>query len=105
MEKNEKIIGNEILENIKRIGERAFKQSLDVCRKLADGEEVSDGELLDAFWTISMHLDLTNPLLPLASEMFDRYMRKIGMQKTPRGIDRAWFNDDEWSDVINIESA
>lgn len=103
MEQENKIIGNEIFERIKEIGRENFKSALEVCRKLAnDREEVSDGELLDALFTLSSRLDLANPLLPIASEIFQRYMLKIGMEKTPHGFDREWFHDDEdWSEVFS----
>lgn len=103
MEQEKNIIGNEIFERIKAIGRENFKSALEVCRKLADErEQVSDGELLDAFFTLYTRLDIANPLLPLASEMFHRYMLKIGMEKTPNGFDREWFHDDEnWSETLS----
>ena len=103
MDKENDIIGNEIFDSFKEIDREDFKSALDVCRKLADDrEEVSDGELLDTLFTLSSRLDIANPLLPIVSEIFQRYMLKIGMEKTPRGFDREWFHDDEdWSEVLS----
>jgi hypothetical protein len=103
MEQEKNIIGNEIFERIKEIGRKNFESALEVRRKLADDRSiVSDGELLDAFFTLYTRLDLANPLLPLASEIFQRYMLKIGMEKTPSGFDREWFHDNEdWSENLS----
>ena len=93
-------LGNELFERIKQIGRDKFKDAPAVNFRLATDEEVSDGELLDAFFTFTSNLDVASPVLPVATEIFERYMLKIEMQVTPKGIDREWFNEDEWSDEL-----
>jgi hypothetical protein len=88
------ILGNEIFERIREIGRKEFESALLTVQKLARREEVSDGELLDALHEFTVHLDMFNPLLPIASEVFERYMDKCGMAETPRGIKREWFEEE-----------
>lgn len=85
-----KLLGDEIFKRIKELGLRQFEDALSVARNV-DG--ATDGELLDALFTFTSHLDIANPLLPVASEVFKRFMDKAGLQRTPKGVEREWCDE------------
>lgn len=66
---DKKLLGDEIFQQIKTIGKRNFESALSVCRRLSEDEHVPDGDLIDALFTLSSHLDLANPLLPIHREI------------------------------------
>jgi len=81
-----KALGNEIFERLNRLSREEYEAAVAVVRRLARDEEVSDGELADAMFEMSNRLDIFNALLPLCSEMLERFMRHAGIEETPRGI-------------------
>ena len=84
----------EIIERLKTVQQNELRDALGVCRRLARHEEVEDGELLDAFFTLVARLDITSPILPIAVEILKRYMDEIGELETPAGVKREWLNGD-----------
>lgn len=80
------IIGNEVFERLNTLSREDYEAAVATVRKLARGEEVSDGELADALSDMSSRLDIANALLPLCTEMVERFMRHAGIKETPRGL-------------------
>lgn len=88
-----KTIGNEIFDRLAKLSREEYERAVATVRKLARDEEVTDGELIDAMFEMSNRLDIANALLPLCSEMLLRFMRLAGVEKTPRGLTVAMFEE------------
>lgn len=87
------ILANEIFTKIRELGRKQFEHALKVREKLATDEDVSDGELLDALFQFGSCIDIANPLGAIVHEIFERYMLKIEMEVTPRGIRKEWLQE------------
>lgn len=92
------LLADEVFASLRESNRKDYEHALAVLRRLANPasrETVSDGELVDALFEFVSRCDIANPIVPLSSHMLERVMFLAGIEETPRGLRRSYFQEPE----------